>query len=71
MMTEEETRVETFREIHLKLTLETFHFIVKDSMEISFISHTSLLLRCHSSFKVSGILSRSRPLFYFSGKSDK
>lgn len=40
MMTEEEITVEKLPEIHLKLTLETFHFRVKDSLEIFLISYT-------------------------------
>lgn len=71
MMTEEEIRVEKFPEIHLKLTLETFHFRVKDSLKIFLISYTFSLLRCHCSFKVCGILSRIHPLFYFSDRRDK
>lgn len=68
MMTEEEIRVEKFPEIHLKLTLETFHFTVKDSLKIffnliHFFALTMPFLR--------GILSRIHPLFYFSNRGDK
>lgn len=44
MMTEEEIGVEKFPEIHLKLTLETSHFRVKDSLKIFLISYTFSLL---------------------------
>lgn len=71
MMTEEEIRVEKFPEIHLKLTLETFHFRVKDSLKNFLTSYTFSLLRCRCSFKVRGILSRIHPLFYFSDRRDK